>query len=146
MMGILQSQKLSDFHIVLGLYLVASGASKREVEVMAHAGICLSYSQILQYINQLSAEGEKHFCKVIHLILCGIVWDNLNIAFKIGEQWLRSAAHFDNGTTATLIPIYDPITGQNALHGTLPLSMKKPRTSCRPIVDFDAHHTDCVQD
>jgi hypothetical protein len=35
-----------------------------------------------------------------------VIWDNLNIAFRVGEQRKASKDHFDNGTTATLIPLY----------------------------------------
>ncbi len=65
--------------------------------------------------------------------MCSIVWDNLNIAFNVEAQRFNSANHFDNGTTATLIPLHDPFTGGTVPHGTLPLDMKPPRTSTKSL-------------
>ena len=36
-----------------------------------------------------------------------IIWDNLNIAFWVAGQHKESKDQFDNGTTVTLIPLYD---------------------------------------
>ena len=60
-----------------------------------------------------------------------IIWDNLNIAFRVGEQWKDSKDHFDNGTTATLIPLY------SINYGDLLLSLKPPRKTRLPVIDFD---------
>ena len=54
-----------------------------------------------------------------------IIWDNLNIAFRVGEQRKGSKDHFDNGTTATLIPLYE---------FGLPLDLKPPRDNRRPVI------------
>ncbi|EDR04697.1 uncharacterized protein LACBIDRAFT_330279 [Laccaria bicolor S238N-H82] len=89
MMGILQSTRATDFHITLRLFLLGSGASKREIEVLAHAGICISYSAILKHVRRLSEEGTQKFREAIGESACMIVWDNLNIAFHVGplRQW-----------------------------------------------------------
>ncbi|KAJ7739115.1 hypothetical protein B0H14DRAFT_3515886 [Mycena olivaceomarginata] len=62
---------------------------------------------------------------------CMIVWDNLNIAFKVAEQRHNSKDSFENGTTATLIALY------GVLRGELELEILEPRTNRRPIVDFE---------
>lgn len=136
MMGILQSQRATDFHVTLGLFLLGSGASKREIEVLAHAGICISYTSVLRHVKKLSEEGVKKFKEAIGESACMIVWDNLNIAFRVGQQRLNSMDHFDNGTTATLIPLFDPVTEGLVPHGTLPLDLKPPRTTRRQIFNF----------
>ncbi|KAJ7711660.1 hypothetical protein B0H16DRAFT_1815977 [Mycena metata] len=69
--------------------------------------------------------------------MCFIVWDNLNIAFRVESQRLNSGNHFDNGTTSTAIPLYNPFTGGSTPLGTLPLSMKPPRTTTFPVLDWD---------
>jgi len=53
--------------------LIASGASKREIDVIAHTGICSSYNAIVGYVKRLSAEGEYIFCQIIHLVMCSVV-------------------------------------------------------------------------
>jgi len=57
-----------------------------------------------------------------------LIWDNLNIAFKVSEQRHDSKDHFNNRTTATLIPLYGVECGE------LPL---KPKCTHRhPILKF----------
>jgi hypothetical protein len=60
-----------------------------------------------------------------------IIWDNLNIAFWVGEQRKASKDHFNNRTTATLIPLYD------VEFGSLSLDLKPPRDNQRPVVDLN---------
>ncbi|KAJ7787873.1 hypothetical protein B0H14DRAFT_3504937 [Mycena olivaceomarginata] len=110
MMSILRSQKANNFQAVIAPFLLGSGASKREIEVFAHAGISLSYKYAMNYLDTLCGEGIVQFQAVWRRL------DNKN--------------HFDNGTTATLIPIYNPFTNESRTsHGTLPFSMKPERTS-----------------
>ncbi|KAK7029172.1 hypothetical protein R3P38DRAFT_3314713 [Favolaschia claudopus] len=126
----------NNYQVVIGLFLLGSGASKREIEVLAHAGLSTSYNAIREHIHQLSAEAVAKFRRLVKEQMFFIVWDNLNIAFRVESQRLRSANHFDNGTTSTGIPVYNPLTGSTkTLHGTLPLSLKPPRTSTFPVVD-----------
>ena len=59
-----------------------------------------------------------------------IIWDNLNIAFRMGEQRQASKDHFDNRTTATLVPLF------GVDFGGLPLSLNPERNSRLPVLDF----------
>ncbi|KAL1686720.1 hypothetical protein GGG16DRAFT_63723 [Schizophyllum commune] len=129
MMGVLRSQRANDFQTTFGLFLLASGSAKREIEVLSHAGLCTSYSTILEHVKGLSDEGAARFRELIKKQACMIAWDNLNIAFRKDAQRLSSADHFDNGTTATLVPLYDPVTGSSVPHGALPFSLNEPRTT-----------------
>jgi hypothetical protein len=140
MLSISRSQQANNYQVVIGIFLLASGASKREMEVLAKAGLSTSYTTIKEHVATLSKEGTEHFRQLIKQQMCFIVWDNLNIAFRVESQRLNSANHFDNGTTATLIPVYNPFTGDSSTpHGTLPLEMKPPRTSTFPVVDWNYH-------
>ncbi|KAK7016011.1 hypothetical protein R3P38DRAFT_3321516 [Favolaschia claudopus] len=142
MMSLLRSQKANNFQAVIALLLLGSGAAKREIEVFAHAGISLSYKSVMNYIKTLSQEGIRQFRAVFRSCMCSIVWDNLNIAFRVESQRLDSKNHFDNGTTATLIPVYNPFTGKNRTpRGTLPLSMKPDRTSSNSTFSWTAADT-----
>ncbi|KAK6969685.1 hypothetical protein R3P38DRAFT_3336812 [Favolaschia claudopus] len=129
MLSVSRSQQANNYQVVIGLFLLGSGASKREIEALAHAGLSTSYNAIREHIHQLSAEAVAKFRRLVKEQMFFIVWDNLNIAFRVESQRLRSANHFDNGTTPTGIPVYNPLTGSTkTLHGTLPLSLKPPRT------------------
>lgn len=137
MMAILRSQKANNFQAVISMFLIGSGAAKREMEVFAHAGLCLSYTSAMDHLRKLSKEAQKTYRATIKASMCSIVWDNLNIAFRVASQRLDSLSHFDNGCTASLIQMWDPYTKSTRVpHGTLPLSMKPPRTSANPRFEY----------
>ncbi|KAF8211168.1 hypothetical protein K438DRAFT_1958305 [Mycena galopus ATCC 62051] len=133
---VLRSQRANNFQLVIGLFLLGSGASKREIEVLAHAGLSISYQNIIDHVKKLSNEGLATIQEVVKLCMVQIVWDNLNIAFRVAAERLKSKNHFDNGTMATMIPVFDPSTGGPAAHGTLPLDMKPPRERTLPVLDW----------
>ncbi|KAJ7607150.1 hypothetical protein FB45DRAFT_993941 [Roridomyces roridus] len=132
MISLLRSQKANNFQAVISLFLLGSGASKREIEVFAHAGISLSYRSVIKYVKALSEEGMTEFRAVFRRCMCSIVWDNLNIAFRVESQRLDNKNHFDSGTTATLIPF------TSVPHGTLPIELKPLRTSRQNNLDWTA--------
>ncbi|THU87114.1 hypothetical protein K435DRAFT_682268 [Dendrothele bispora CBS 962.96] len=137
MVSILRSDRANNFQAVMGLFLLASGASKRETEVLHHAGFCLSYPAVIKHLRQLSAEAKEIYRKLLQQCMCFIVWDNINIAFRVEAQRLGSKKHFDNGTTATLIPNWDPdAKSVRTPHGTLPLNMKPPRNTTDPKFEW----------
>ncbi|KAJ6607231.1 hypothetical protein B0H10DRAFT_1818766 [Mycena sp. CBHHK59/15] len=138
LISVMRSQKANNFQLVIGLFLLGSGASKREMEVLAHAGLSISYTSITGHVKGLSREGMINIRELVKTSMCQIVWDNLNIAFRVAAERLKSKNHFDNGTTATVIPVFDPETGGNAPHGTLPFSMKPPRERTLPVLDWTA--------
>lgn len=137
MVSILRSQKANNFQAVISMFLIGSGSAKREMEVLAHAGLCLSYTAAMKHLRALSGEATAKYHSVIKSCMCSIVWDNLNIAFRIAEQRLGSGNHFDNGTTSTLLKLWNPyLRTITTAHGTLPLSMKPPRTSANPRIEW----------
>jgi hypothetical protein len=141
MLSVARSQKANNFQTVMGLFLLASGSAKREVEVLAHAGLTTSYSTLLENLKILSEEAKARYRRLIHECMCSIVWDNLNIPFTIESERFNSRNHFDNGTTATLLPLWDPFNKSTRTpHGTLPLEMKPQRTSTDPIFDWKPEH------
>ncbi|KAJ7675030.1 hypothetical protein B0H14DRAFT_2423831 [Mycena olivaceomarginata] len=110
---------------------------KTRIEVFAHAGISLSYKSVMNYLDTLSREGVAQFQAVWRACMCSLVWDNLNIAFRVESQRLDNKNHFDNGTTATLIPIYNPFTNESRT----PRGMKPERTSTAPNYPWTAADT-----
>ncbi|KAJ7708528.1 hypothetical protein B0H16DRAFT_1345026, partial [Mycena metata] len=81
LISVMRSQKANNFQLVIGLFLLGSGASKREIEVLAHAGLSISYSAITEHVKSLSQEGMEEIRELVKSAMCQIVWDNLNIAF-----------------------------------------------------------------
>ncbi|KAF7373720.1 hypothetical protein MSAN_00583000 [Mycena sanguinolenta] len=136
LISVLRSQKANNFQLVIGLFLLGSGASKREMEVLAHAGLSVSYASIIKHVKTLSKEGLEKIREVCRTSMVQVVWDNLNIAFKVSAERLNAKSHFDSGTTSTVIPVFDPSTSTHAPHGTLPLDMKPPRERTLPVLDW----------
>lgn len=116
---------------VMSMYLLACGASQSQFAVLNHAGLSASYSTSLNNIKKLRDEQLARIIQVARSRAFMLVWDNLNFAFRVNEQRLNSKDHFDSGTTATLIPLYDVAFGQ------LALSMLKPRTTRNHILSFE---------
>lgn len=65
MMGVLQSQRANDYQTTLGLFLLASGSAKREIEILSHTSICTSYSIILDHFRKLSVEATDRYNALI---------------------------------------------------------------------------------
>ncbi|KAJ7163528.1 hypothetical protein C8R43DRAFT_879780 [Mycena crocata] len=141
LISVMRSQKANNFQLVIGLFLLGSGASKREISVLAHAGLSISYQGIIDHVKKLSSEGLANIRELVKSCMVQVVWDNLNIAFKVAEQRLKAKSHFDNGTTATVIKLFDPSTGGDVPHGTLPLEMKPPRERTLPVLDWSPEDT-----
>lgn len=116
----------------MGIYLFACGASRSQFAVLHHAGLTASYTKALADIRTLRDEQLKKIIRIAKTRAFMLVWDNLNFAFRVGEQRLKSKDHFDSGTTATLIPLYDVGFGE------LPLSSLKPRRTRLNVLDFSA--------
>lgn len=120
----------SEYQTTTCLYFLACGTSRSLFDVLNHAGITLSYTQAVAKLKQLGLEQLAHMIKLVREQACMLVWDNLNIAFHVSEQRHDSKDHFDNGTTATLIPLF------GVLFGGLPLSLKAKRDCRIPVLDF----------
>lgn len=126
-----RNQHSSEFQTTVCIYLLACGASKSQFQVLNHAGFSLSYTSAIRKIKELAQERLEKILGIARTRAFMIIWDNLNIAFRVGEQRKNSKDHFDNGTTATLVPLY----GVN--YGDLLLSLKHVRETRLPAIDFD---------
>jgi hypothetical protein len=77
----LDSRKANKFQVVIGFFLLRSGASKREIDVFAHAGLSVSYASVILHVKSLSEENQQIMRKVIKEFMCSVAWDNINFAF-----------------------------------------------------------------
>ncbi|TFK51493.1 hypothetical protein OE88DRAFT_1712644 [Heliocybe sulcata] len=126
-----RSERSNISQSILCIYLLACGASRSLFEVLHHAGLSSSYSKAVRDLRGLSKARLEKIQALVRERPFMIVWDNLNIPFRVGEQRQDSKDHFDNGTTATLIPLY------GVSYGQLSLSMKTPRMARLPLLQFE---------
>lgn len=103
------------------MYFLACGTSRSVFDVLNHAGVTLSYTQAVAKIKQLGRERLTMMREIARSRAFMVIWDNLNIAFRVSEQRHNPKDHFDNGTTATLLPLYD------VEYGGLPLELLPSR-------------------
>ncbi|KAJ7466342.1 hypothetical protein FB451DRAFT_1040886 [Mycena latifolia] len=129
------NERANEFQETMGIYFLACSTPRRQFDVLAHAGLTVSYTKAISDLKGLSAEGLARLRRMVQEKACMIVWDNLNIAFKVGEQRHNSKDTFENGTTATLIVLY------GVLRGELELELLEPRTTRKPVIDFEPMDT-----
>ncbi|TDL13616.1 hypothetical protein BD410DRAFT_735116, partial [Rickenella mellea] len=129
MLATSRSERSNEFQTVLGLYFLACGTSKSQFAVLHHSGLTSSYTKAILDLKRLSEELKNKAKALVRKVPCMISWDNINIAFHKAEQRHDNKNHFDNGTTATLIPLY-------GVEKNLPLDLLPQRTSRRQLLDI----------
>ena len=125
-----RNEHRSKFQTTTHIYLLVCSTSCSKFDVLNHAEFMLSYTAAIVKIKTLGAE---KLCKIVgiaktHMFM--VIWDNINIAFHVGEQWKASKDHFDNRTTATLIPLF------GVDFGGLPFDMKPKCNLYLPVLYF----------
>ena len=112
------------------MYFLTCGTSWSLFDVLNHTGLTLSYTQAVANLKQLGVEHLEEMHTVSRTQAMMIIWDNLTIAFNVTEQHHDSKAHFDNRTTATLIPLF------GVEFGGLPLDLLPRRNNRLPLLSF----------
>ncbi|KAG1784873.1 uncharacterized protein HD556DRAFT_1461267 [Suillus plorans] len=125
-----RNEHSNEFQTMMCIYLLACGASHSMFEVLHHAGITSSYTKAVYCLKKMGTERLNKIEALVKVRPFMIVWDNLSIAFRVSEQRKDSKDHFDNGTTATLIPLID------IPNGHLSLDFLPPRLTQLPVIDF----------
>ncbi|KAJ7815904.1 hypothetical protein B0H14DRAFT_3111784 [Mycena olivaceomarginata] len=78
-----QNERANESQEIMGTYFLACSTPRRQFDVLAHAGLTVSYSKAINDLKGLSAEGLARLRRMVQEKTCMIVWDNLNIAFKV---------------------------------------------------------------
>ncbi|KAJ7760051.1 hypothetical protein DFH07DRAFT_771940, partial [Mycena maculata] len=130
-----QNKHANEFQEIMGTYFLACSTPRHQFDVLAHAGLTVSYIKAISDLKKLSAEGLARLRRMVQEKACMIVWDNLTIAFKVGKQRHDSKDTFENGTTATLIVLYGVLRGEHELE------LLEPRTTWKPVFDFEPMDT-----
>ncbi|KAJ8519429.1 hypothetical protein ONZ45_g3620 [Pleurotus djamor] len=118
---------------LLGLYLYATGTERQPISVLSHLGISESYTSIVakerrkkstgatpngdssdtteQYtragtLRSLSASMREAARRIAATGTFAVVYDNINIMFRAAEQALGRTDSLENGTCATIWPLW----------------------------------------
>ncbi|KAH9162462.1 hypothetical protein EDB89DRAFT_2152512 [Lactarius sanguifluus] len=122
------SQKNSYTRHVMGLYLYSTGATRQQISVINHLGLSVSYAanlltsklatssntgpgvyrhkHCLGTLEALSESMRKVTCKVAASGLYVLVYDNINMVWKVAEQILGHTNSMENGTCATIVSLF----------------------------------------
>jgi hypothetical protein len=131
-------ERFNHFQIIMGLYYLACGTPRRQFDVLAHAGLTVSYAAALKYLRKTSDESRERAIEVAHTEGGDVVWDNINMAFRVSEQRLDSVDTFENGTTATLLKRF---CREGVARGSLKIGLLPLRSNRRPVYTWDLDDT-----
>jgi hypothetical protein len=125
------SQRSNSYQISMGFFLLASGSSRAEFEVLQHAGLVSSYPTALRNMKKLSVEKMDHTRRIVRQHAFLLLWDNLNFSFKVSEQRSgTSKSTFESGTMSTVVLLH------GVEYGELALDLLRPITTTRPYIDI----------
>ena len=98
-----RSQKANDFQRIMGLYLHATGCSKRTVEMLPRARICAAYDSTREAVADLTQNALDQVRLFARESDWFVVFDNVNIPNNRGDQRLGNLNTFDNGATGMIV-------------------------------------------
>jgi hypothetical protein len=112
-----QNEHATEYQTMMCMYFLACGTSCSHFDILNHAGTTLSYTQAVSKLRKLGTERLASMLALVHTQPCMIVWDNLNIAVKVGEQCHNTmdGEWWCSGTTADLLvaPKSQEVGGSN---------------------------------
>ncbi|KLO16403.1 hypothetical protein SCHPADRAFT_806160, partial [Schizopora paradoxa] len=77
------NQQCNAFAVVTGLFLHASRASERVVEMLSHSGMSISSSATNMLIHSLSADAHSKLETLMQTHVASLVYDNFDIKFEV---------------------------------------------------------------
>jgi hypothetical protein len=92
----------------MGIYLYQEGCPRKVIEVMAHAGLSVSYTTILESLRRLSSDSLSRARYAAFRLQWMLLYDNINIRFQKYDQRINNSDTFESGTTATIVIGDDP--------------------------------------
>jgi hypothetical protein len=103
-----RSHHLCKIQKLLTIYFKSCGLVAKALDTL-HS-LCITMSQKWSYdgIETLSERAHNAMVQDLSISPWFGIHDNVNIPFKVYEQWLQNQSHFDSGTAGTVIIIKDP--------------------------------------
>ncbi|KAI0309308.1 hypothetical protein OF83DRAFT_1072222 [Amylostereum chailletii] len=120
------STRNSRLGVILGTYLMATGAARQHYSILRSLGVTSGYNSIIgagdavhlgedsrtvsQRPGALLQLSESCCFNARHIASVGLfttVYDNINMMFRVAEQILGRRNAQENGTCATMVPLFD---------------------------------------
>lgn len=87
------------------MYLYAASCGKRSINLLNRLCISVSHQSLLRGIGTLASDAKARIKAAITLPFL-IVYDNINIGYKVVEQRVTNRNTFHSGTAITLLPVW----------------------------------------
>ncbi|KAF9568130.1 hypothetical protein EC968_002988, partial [Mortierella alpina] len=89
--------------LLLGLYFYSSGCTRKVINTLHGAGLCVSFPTINRLLKDLTSDAKMEVKLVAKREPFLLVYDNINLAKRKHDQRIDNLDDFENGTTATMI-------------------------------------------
>ncbi|KAF9314205.1 hypothetical protein BGZ91_006062 [Linnemannia elongata] len=89
--------------ITMGLYLYSAGCTRKVIDVLHGAGLCVSFPTINRLLKDLTEKALERIKEAAGRDEWFFVYDNINFAKRKYDQRVGNADDFESGTTATMI-------------------------------------------
>jgi hypothetical protein len=90
---------------MVSLFAHATNTPERVVELLAHAGLAISPSSIINMIDTLSRDAVHTLKKQLPILMSAIAYDNLDINFKTEQPTAEYSGKLAHITTGTFMPL-----------------------------------------
>jgi hypothetical protein len=87
----------------MGLYLYSAGCTRKVIDVLHGAGLCVSFPTINRLLKDLTEDALERIKLAAARDPWLFVYDNINFAKRKYDQRVGNADDFESGTTATII-------------------------------------------
>ncbi|TFY60049.1 hypothetical protein EVG20_g7564 [Dentipellis fragilis] len=136
------NQGCNALQTILGLFLHASNAPDKVVEVLAHTGVSISTTAINLAIHSLSTQAKINVANLGKTLLTSYAYDNFDIELKTAVPTVdKSNIALKHLTSATLLPLrhgvtLDDLRCSTELWSSSPFNTHP--TAVRPPFSFDS--------
>ncbi|KDQ09598.1 hypothetical protein BOTBODRAFT_96838, partial [Botryobasidium botryosum FD-172 SS1] len=82
-------QRCNTLQTIVGVFAHLCNAPERVVEMMAHAGLSVSSSSVLNMVNSLSKKSKHLIRDFVQTTCVSVGYDNLDVAFKSAQPTIE---------------------------------------------------------
>ncbi|KDQ12171.1 hypothetical protein BOTBODRAFT_76648, partial [Botryobasidium botryosum FD-172 SS1] len=90
---------------IVGMFAHSCNTPERVLETIAHAGLSVSSSSVLNMVNSLSKKAVDVTKETVRSTCVGIGYDNLDVQFKSSQPTIEKAPKLLHMTTGAFFPL-----------------------------------------